>query len=51
MTEVTRILNAVEHGDRHAAEQLLPLGMRPAIRVAAAWVGGNHAVGRPNRLF
>ena len=25
MNEVTRILNAVEHGDAHAAEQLLPL--------------------------
>ena len=25
MNEVTRILNAVEQGDRHAAEQLLPL--------------------------
>src|SRR5438874_4774020 len=25
MKDVTRILSAVEHGDRHAAEQLLPL--------------------------
>jgi RNA polymerase sigma factor (TIGR02999 family) len=25
MNEVTRILNAIEHGDPHAAEQLLPL--------------------------
>ena len=25
MTEVTRILSAIEHGDPHAAEQLLPL--------------------------
>src|SRR5438477_5365572 len=25
MSDVTRILSAVEHGDRHAAEQLLPL--------------------------
>jgi RNA polymerase sigma factor (TIGR02999 family) len=25
MSEVTRILSAIEHGDRHAAEQLLPL--------------------------
>jgi hypothetical protein len=26
MTDVTRILAAVEQGDSHAAEQLLPLG-------------------------
>ena len=25
MSEVTRILSAIEHGDLHAAEQLLPL--------------------------
>src|SRR5829696_3878049 len=25
MTEVTRILSAIDQGDRHAAEQLLPL--------------------------
>jgi hypothetical protein len=25
MTEVTRILSAIEHGDSHAAEQPLPL--------------------------
>ena len=25
MSEVTRILSAIEHGDPHAAEQLLPL--------------------------
>src|SRR5437763_2602268 len=25
MTDVTQILNAIEHGERHAAEQLLPL--------------------------
>jgi hypothetical protein len=25
MTEVTRILSAIEQGDPHAAEQLLPL--------------------------
>src|SRR6266480_987375 len=25
MTDVTRILSAIEHGDPHAAEQLLPL--------------------------
>ena len=26
MSEVTRILSAIEQGDPHAAEQLLPLG-------------------------
>jgi hypothetical protein len=25
MSEVTRILDQIQHGDRHAAEQLLPL--------------------------
>ena len=25
MSEVTRILSAIEHGDPHVAEQLLPL--------------------------
>src|SRR6516164_338076 len=25
MTDVTRVLSAIEHGDPHAAEQLLPL--------------------------
>jgi len=25
MSDVTQILNAIEHGDPHAAEQLLPM--------------------------
>jgi RNA polymerase sigma factor (TIGR02999 family) len=35
MNEVTRILSAVEHGDHHAAEQLLPL-VYDALRELAA---------------
>src|SRR5262245_60918569 len=35
MTEITRILSAIEHGDPHAAEQLLPL-VYDALRRAAA---------------
>jgi len=35
MSEVTRILNAMEHGDPHAAEQLLPLVYEELRRLAA----------------
>ena len=35
MNEVTRILSAVEHGDPHAAEQLLPLVYEELRKVAA----------------
>jgi RNA polymerase sigma factor (TIGR02999 family) len=35
MSEVTRILSAIEHGDTHAAEQLLPL-VYDALRKLAA---------------
>jgi RNA polymerase sigma factor (TIGR02999 family) len=35
MNEVTRILSAVEHGDAHAAEQLLPLVYDELRRLAA----------------
>src|SRR5581483_7017204 len=35
MSEVTRILSAVEHGDPHAAEQLLPLVYDELRRLAA----------------
>src|SRR5262249_9571852 len=35
MSEVTRILSAIEHGDPHAAEQLLPL-VYEALRKLAA---------------
>jgi RNA polymerase sigma factor (TIGR02999 family) len=35
MTEVTRILSAIEHGDRSAAEQLLPLVYDELRRLAA----------------
>jgi RNA polymerase sigma factor (TIGR02999 family) len=35
MTEVTRILSAIEHGDAHAAEQLLPLVYDELRRLAA----------------
>ena len=36
MPEVTRILNAIEQGDSHAAEQLLPLVYDELRRLAAA---------------
>src|SRR5947199_1421512 len=36
MNEVTRILSAIEHGDPHAAEQLLPLVYDELRRLAAA---------------
>jgi DNA-directed RNA polymerase specialized sigma24 family protein len=36
MKEVTRILSAIEQGDAHAAEQLLPLVYEELRRVAAA---------------
>src|SRR5262245_31647066 len=35
MSEVTRILSAIEHGDPHAAEQLLPLVYDELRRLAA----------------
>src|SRR5262245_13406477 len=35
MSEVTRILNSIENGDPHAAEQLLPLVYDELRRVAA----------------
>jgi len=36
MSEVTRILSAIDHGDPHAAEQLLPLVYDELRRLAAA---------------
>src|SRR5262249_9518731 len=35
MTDVTRILSAIEHGDAHAAEELLPLVYQELRRLAA----------------
>jgi RNA polymerase sigma factor (TIGR02999 family) len=35
MSEVTRILSAIEHGDAHAAEQLLPLVYEELRKLAA----------------
>jgi RNA polymerase sigma factor (TIGR02999 family) len=35
MNEVTRILSAIEHGDPHAAEQLLPLMYEELRKLAA----------------
>jgi RNA polymerase sigma factor (TIGR02999 family) len=40
MTDVTRILSAVEEGDPHAAEQLLPLVYTELRRLAAARLAG-----------
>jgi RNA polymerase sigma factor (TIGR02999 family) len=39
MTDVTRILSAIEQGDSHAAEQLLPLVYDELRRLAAAKLG------------
>jgi RNA polymerase sigma factor (TIGR02999 family) len=36
LSEVTRILSAIEHGDAHAAEQLLPLVYDELRKLAAA---------------
>jgi RNA polymerase sigma factor (TIGR02999 family) len=38
MNEVTRILNAIEQGEPHAAKQLLPLVYDELRRLAAAWM-------------
>jgi RNA polymerase sigma factor (TIGR02999 family) len=38
MSEVTRILGAIEQGDAHAADQLLPLVYDELRRLAAAWL-------------
>ena len=39
MSEVTRILSAIEQGDPHAAEQLLPLVYEELRRLAAQKLG------------
>jgi RNA polymerase sigma factor (TIGR02999 family) len=39
MSEVTRILSAIDHGDPHAAEQLLPLVYNELRRLAAQRLG------------
>src|ERR1700674_1420416 len=39
MTEVTRILSAIEHGDPHAAEQLLPIVYEELRKLAAQRLG------------
>jgi hypothetical protein len=36
MSDVTRILNALEHGDAQAAEELLPLVYEELLKLAAA---------------
>jgi RNA polymerase sigma factor (TIGR02999 family) len=38
MSEVTRILSAIEHGDPHAAEQLLPVVYDELRQLAAQWL-------------
>jgi RNA polymerase sigma factor (TIGR02999 family) len=38
MSEVTRILSAIEQGDPHAAEQLLPLVYQELRRLATQWL-------------
>ncbi len=45
MTDVTRILSAIEHGDRQASEQLLPLVYKELRRLAA-----QKMPARPNPL-
>jgi hypothetical protein len=36
MSDVTQILNQIQHGDAHAAEQLLPLVYQELRKLAAA---------------
>jgi RNA polymerase sigma factor (TIGR02999 family) len=43
MTEVTRVLSAIEQGDPHAAEQLLPLVYDELRRLAAQQLGQERA--------
>src|SRR6266851_505947 len=43
MTEVTRILSAIEHGDPHAAEKLLPLVYDELRKLAAAKLAQERA--------
>src|SRR5262249_59008428 len=38
MTDVTRILSAIEQGDQHAAEKLLPLVYDELRQLAAQWM-------------
>jgi RNA polymerase sigma factor (TIGR02999 family) len=45
MSEVTRILNAIEHGDQSAAEQLLPL-VYDELRMLAAQKMAHEAAGQ-----
>src|SRR5437762_3785405 len=45
MSDVTRILSAIEHGDPHAAEQLLPL-VYDELRVLAAHKLAQEAPGQ-----
>ena len=42
MSEVTRILSAIEQGDRQAAEQLLPLVYDELRRLAAQQLAGER---------
>jgi hypothetical protein len=42
MTEVTRILSAIEQGDPRAADQLLPLVYDELRRLAAAKLAGER---------
>ena len=49
MSEVTRILSAIEHGDPHAADQLLPLVYDELRKLAAAKLSP-HAVLLEGRL-
>jgi hypothetical protein len=48
MTEVTRILTAIERGDPHAAEELLPLVYDELRRLAALKIG-REAPGQTHR--
>src|SRR5438105_8327336 len=43
MSEVTRILSAIEQGDPSAAEQLLPLVYQELRRLAAQWLAREAA--------
>ena len=49
MSELTRILSAIDAGDPHAAGQLLPLVYDELRRLAAGYLA-NEAAGQPWQL-
>ncbi len=46
MSEVTRILSAIEQGDPHAAEQNQPVQRRVALKIIKAGMDSRHVLAR-----